>query len=283
MLTKLSRTAVLLVVTLMAAALLSSTAWGRTSSKTSPWVLAWSDEFNQPDGSNPDPTKWTFDIGGDGWGNHELEYYTGRPQNVRIEHGHLVITARQEKYTGVDGKTRAYTSARLKTLGKFSVTYGRIEARIKIPRGQGVWPAFWMLGSNIDQVGWPDSGEIDIMENIGREPAVVHGTIHGPGYSGDKGIGAPFSLRHGRFADRYHVFAVEWEPNVIRFYVDGKRYATRTPADLPRDTHWVYNQTFFLLLNFAVGGDWPGSPDRSTRFPQQMLVDYVRVYQRPAQ
>ena len=271
------------VTLLILVALLATSAAGRTAPKINSWVLAWSDEFNQPDGSSPDPTKWTFDIGGDGWGNHELEYYTDRPQNVRIEHGHLVITARQEKYTGADGKTRDYTSARLKTLGKFSVTYGRIEARIKMPRGQGVWPAFWMLGSNINQVGWPESGEIDIMENIGREPAVVHGTLHGPGYSGDKGIGTPFSLRHGRFADRYHVFAVEWEPNVIRFYVDGKRYATRTPADLPKRTHWVYNQPFFLLLNFAVGGDWPGSPDHKTRFPQQMLVDYVRVYRHPGQ
>lgn len=263
-------------------ALLTVSAWGRTAAKASPWTLAWSDEFNQPDGSSPDPAKWTLEIGGGGWGNNELEYYTARPENARIEHGHLVITARREDYAGSDGVARHFTSARLKTQGKFSVTYGRIEARIKIPRGQGVWPAFWMLGSNIDHAGWPDSGEIDIMENIGREPAVVHGTIHGPGYSGDKGIGAPFRLRRGRFADHYHVFAVEWEPNVIRFYVDHKLYATRSPADLPKGAHWVYNQPFFLLLNFAVGGDWPGSPDRSTTFPQQMLVDYVRVYQRGA-
>ncbi len=264
--------------------LISSTAWAQTAPKPAGhWALAWSDEFNQADGSSPDPAKWTLEVGGGGWGNHELEYYTDRPENARIEHGHLLITALRQNYTGSDGVTRGYTSARLKTLGKFSVTYGRVEARIKIPRGQGVWPAFWMLGSNIDQVEWPKCGEIDIMESIGREPAVVHGTIHGPGYSGDKGIGAPFSLRHGRFADHYHVFAVEWEPNRIRFYVDRKLYATRTPADLPEGAKWVFDQPFFLLLNFAVGGDWPGFPDSSTQFPQQMLVDYVRVYRRADQ
>ena len=264
--------------------LLSSTAWAQTPPvPAGRWALAWSDEFNQPDGSSPDPAKWTLEAGGGGWGNHELEYYTDRPENARIEHGHLVITALRQNFTGADGVTRSYTSARLKNLGKFSVTYGRVEARVKIPRGQGVWPAFWMLGSNIDQVEWPKCGEIDIMENIGREPAVVHGTIHGPGYSGDKGIGAPFSLRHGRFADHYHVFAVDWDPNRIRFYVDRKLYATRTPADLPKGAKWVFDQPFFLLLNFAVGGDWPGSPDNSTQFPQQMLVDYVRVYRRADQ
>ena len=258
---------------------LPGAAWGRAP-HNSGWILAWSDEFSGPNGSAADPAKWAFETGGGGWGNQELEYYTSRPENARIEHGRLVITARRENYTGSDGVTRAYTSARLKTQGKFSLTYGRIEARIKIPLGQGVWPAFWMLGSDIDQAGWPQCGEIDIMENIGREPAVVHGTIHGPGYSGAQGIGSPFTLPRGRFADHYHVFAVEWEPNQIRFYVDRKLYATRTPADLPLGAKWVYDRPFFLLLNFAVGGSWPGPPDGRTRFPQQMLVDYVRVYRR---
>lgn len=270
---------VLATLALSLIVLLPAGAWGRAPHKSN-WVLAWSDEFNGPKGSSPDPAKWTFEIGGGGWGNQELEYYTSRPENARIEHGRLVITARRENYTGADGVTRDYTSARLKTQGKFSITYGRVEARIKIPRGQGVWPAFWMLGSDIDQAGWPQSGEIDIMENIGREPATVHGTIHGPGYSGAKGIGSPFTLPHGRFADHYHVFAVEWEPNQIRFYVDRKLYATRTPADLPPGTKWVYDRPFFLLLNFAVGGSWPGPPDKHTPFPQKMLVDYVRVYRR---
>lgn len=245
------------------------------------WKLVWSDEFNARDGSAPDPSKWVLEAGGNGWGNNELEYYTSRPQNTQIKNGNLVITVRAEKYTGADNVTRDYTSARLKTQGKFSRTYGRFEARIKIPYGQGMWPAFWMLGSDIDQVGWPACGEIDIIENIGREPATVHGTIHGPGYSGAQGIGAPYTLPKSRFADEFHLYAVEWERNVIRFYVDENLYATRTPADLPKNTQWVYHKPFFLILNLAVGGSWPGNPDSTTTFPQVMLVDYVRVYERP--
>ena len=221
------------------------------------------------------------ETGGGGWGNNELEYYTSRLQNASQQDGNLVIKVLEEKYTGSDGVTRNYTSARLKTQGKFSQTYGRFEARIKIPRGQGIWPAFWMLGDDIDKPGWPDCGEIDIMENIGKEPALVHGTIHGPGYSGANGIGSPYALPSGQsFADDFHIFAVEWEPNAIRFYVDDHLYATRTPADLPKGAKWVYDHPFFLLLNVAVGGGWPGNPDASTVFPQTMLVDYVRVYAR---
>ena len=159
----------------------------------------------------------------------------------------------------------------------------QLEARLRIPFGQGVWPAFWMLGENIKQVGWPVCGEIDIMENIGREPSTIHGTIHGPGYSGGSGIGAPYSLpRNRRFADGFHVFAVEWEPAAIRFYADGALYKTTTPADLPAGARWVYDHPFFLILNLAVGGDWPGNPDASTTFPQTLQVDYVRVYRRSA-
>ena len=245
------------------------------------WKLVWHDEFNQPDGSAPDPAKWTVLTGGNGWGNHELEYYTSRPANVEIRHGRLVIHARRETFTGPDHVTREFTSARLQTRGHFSQTYGRFEARIRIPRGQGMWPAFWMLGDDIGKVGWPADGEIDIMENIGREPSTVHGTVHGPGYSGDAGISAPYSLPSGRaFADKFHVFAVEWEPGVIRFYADGKLYATVTPANLPPGKKWVYDHPFYLLLNLAVGGGWPGAPDSTTHFPQQMEVDYVRVFQR---
>jgi beta-glucanase (GH16 family) len=248
----------------------------------SPWTLVWSDEFGGSNGSAPDSSKWTVETGGDGWGNHELEYYTSRLQNAQIQNGSLVITALKETYTGKDGVTRNYTSARMMTAGKFEQQYGRFEARIKIPYGQGTWPAFWMLGNNSGQVGWPACGEIDIMENIGKEPAIVHGTIHGPGYSGAAGIGSSFSLAGGRFADDYHLYAVEWEPNVIRFYVDSNLYATRTPADLPEGTKWVYDHPFFTILNLAVGGDWPGAPDNTTVFPQTMLVDYVRVYKKSA-
>jgi beta-glucanase (GH16 family) len=242
------------------------------------WKLVWSDEFKQRNGSAPDPAKWDYALGGNGWGNQELETYTDRRGNSHIEHGKLVITARRENFTGKDGIKREYTSARLLTHGKFAQRYGRFEARIKIPFGQGIWPAFWMLG---DRGEWPDRGEIDIMENIGKEPRTVHGTIHGPGYSGEHGIGAPYAIKKGRFADKFHVYAVEWEPNVIRFYVDSHLYKTITPADLPAGTKWVYDEPFYMLLNVAVGGGWPGYPDATSTYPQKMQVDYVRVYQRP--
>ncbi len=244
------------------------------------WKLVWSDEFNGSNGSAVDASKWVSETGGDGWGNDELEYYTARLENASQKDGNLVIKVLPEKYTGADGVSRSYTSARLKTLGKFSQTYGRFEARMKIPRGQGIWPAFWMLGTDIEKPGWPDCGEIDIMENIGKEPTMVHGTIHGPGYSGANGIGDSYSLPGGQpFADDFHVFAVQWEPNAMRFYVDDHLYTTRTPADLPKGAKWVYDHPFFVLLNVAVGGGWPGNPDPTSVFPQTMLVDYVRVYQ----
>jgi beta-glucanase (GH16 family) len=245
------------------------------------WKLVWRDEFNAPNGSPVDSTKWITETGGGGWGNNELEYYTARPANASQQNGNLVITVQQEKYTGTDGVIRNYTSARLKTQGKFSQAYGRFEARIKIPRGQGIWPAFWMLGDDVDKAGWPSCGEIDIMENVGKEPSLVHGTIHGPGYSGAKSIGVPDALPGNQpFADDFHLFAVEWEPNEIRFYVDDQLYVTRTPAELPPGAKWVYDHPFFVLLNVAVGGDWPGNPDTSSTYPQTMLVDYVRVYKR---
>jgi beta-glucanase (GH16 family) len=245
------------------------------------WTLVWSDEFNGSDGAPVDPSKWVLETGGNGWGNNELEYYTARPQNSFQHDGNLVIKVLAERYKGSDGVTRNYTSARLKTQGKFSQAYGRFEARIKIPQGQGIWPAFWMLGDDIGKSGWPASGEIDIMENIGKEPTIVHGTIHGPGYSGAQGIGAPFELPgKEHFAEDFHIFAVEWEPNAVRFFVDDNLYTTRTPADLPKGAKWVYDHPFFLLLNVAVGGSWPGDPDDSSTFPQTMLVDFVRVYSR---
>lgn len=244
------------------------------------YVLTWSDEFNGANGSLPDSSKWVMETGGGGWGNHELESYTNRAQNAHLQDGNLIITAINEKYTGADGIAREYTSARLKTLGKFDQKYGRFEARIKLPQGQGIWPAFWMMGNNIEKVDWPNCGEIDIMENIGKEPAMVHGTIHGPGYNGADGLGASYTLPSGKFADDFHVFAVEWVASAIRFYVDGSLYQTRTPADLPAGTTWAYDHPFFILLNLAVGGDWPGNPDKATTFPQTMLVDYVRVYTR---
>ncbi len=251
----------------------------QTSTNIPAWRLVWSDEFDQPNGTRPNPLRWGYDIGGDGWGNQELESYTSRTNNVRIENGMLVIEARKENYTGSDGVARQYTSARIKTEGKYATTYGRIEARIQIPHGQGMWPAFWTLGTNIGSVGWPTCGEVDIMENIGSGPTWVKGTVHGPGYSGGNGIGHTYYLPSGRpFADDFHVYAVEWSPEAVRFLVDSHAYFTVTPASLPSGAKWVYTGPEFILLNVAVGGLWPGSPDATTVFPQRMLVDYVRVY-----
>ncbi|HLM56452.1 MAG TPA: glycoside hydrolase family 16 protein [Pyrinomonadaceae bacterium] len=250
------------------------------------WTLAWADEFNGPAGAAVDSAKWGFDVGGGGWGNRELEYYTDSTRNASTDGaGNLRIVAIKETLARKAARCWygqcQYTSARLLTKGRFQQTYGRFEARLKIPYGQGIWPAFWMLGANIDPAGWPACGEIDIMENIGREPAVVHGTLHGPGYSGAAGVGAPYSLTTGqRFADDFHTFAVEWEPGAIRWYVDNQLYQTRTSADLPAGSAWVFDHPFFMILNVAVGGNWPGSPDATTTFPQTMLVDYVRVYRR---
>lgn len=244
------------------------------------WELVWSDEFNGPDGSLVDPSKWVVETGGEGWGNEELEYYTDRAANVFLRNGNLVIRALKEKYPVADSKARNYTSGRLKTFGKFSRAYGRFEARIKLPFGQGMWPAFWMLGDDIEKAGWPSCGEIDVMENVGQEPSTIHGSIHGPGYTGNVGIEAPYTLSGGqRFADSFHVFAVEWSPDAIAFYVDQTMYAKRTRPELKPGWKWVFDKPFFVVLNLAVGGDWPGGPDSSTRFPQEMLVDYVRVYE----
>ena len=242
-----------------------------------PWHVTWSDEFDGPDNSAPDPGRWTYDIGGWGWGNDELESYTSRRANVFLRGGMLVIRSLRETYTGPDGIERPYTSARVKTQGLFEPTHGRFEARIRVPRGQGIWPAFWLLGANVDGVGWPGCGEIDIFENIGREPTIVHGTMHGPLYSGSSGPTVPYTSTSGPFADDFHVFGLEWEANVIRWYVDGKLYETRTPADIPRGAPWVFEHPFFIIINVAVGGSWPGNPDETTSFPQEMLVDWVRV------
>jgi len=245
------------------------------------WKLIWHDEFEAKDGSAIDSSKWTNDVGGSGWGNHELQYYTDRLTNVSQSQGMLVIKALKEQYSGSDKVSREYTSARVTTRKSLNVTYGRFESRIKLPHGQGIWPAFWLLGQGIKEVGWPSCGEIDIMEHIGKEPANVYGTIHGPGYSGTKGISVSFSLKNNeRFADSFHVFALEWEPDALRFYCDGVLYQTLTPSRLPRGTKWVYDRPYFLLLNLAVGGSWPGNPDATTSFPQFMYIDYVRVYQR---
>jgi beta-glucanase (GH16 family) len=235
--------------------------------------VVWQDDFEGPAGQLPDSTRWQFDVGTD-WGNLQLEYDTDRPENVSLDgEGHLAITARREDYGG-----QPYTGGRIKTRGLFEQEYGRIEARIRLPFGRGVWPAFWMLGSDIDEVGWPECGEIDVMEYRGQEPRILHGTIHGPGYHGDLAIGARYELAEAGFHLDFHVFAVEWTADSITWLVDGEQYHHVTPDDLPPGTRWVFDHPFFLLLNVAVGGRWVGDPDESTRFPQTMLVDWVRVY-----
>ncbi|MFC5834396.1 RICIN domain-containing protein [Nonomuraea insulae] len=255
---------------------------GVASAAPAPGPLVWSDEFNGSAGSAVDQSKWRFDLGGSGWGNNEQQYYTNSTRNAAMDGGgNLVITARRENPSNFQCHygTCQYTSARLLTSATFTRAYGRFEARMKLPRGQGIWPAFWMLGNDIGSVGWPNSGELDIMENIGREPSTVHGTIHGPGYSGGAGIGAPYSIG-GAFADAFHTFAVDWSPNLIIWYVDGNEYQRRTPASL-NGNRWVFDHPFFMIMNLAVGGYWPGYPDASTTFPQALTVDYVRVYASP--
>jgi beta-glucanase (GH16 family) len=238
-------------------------------------LASFSDDFDGAAGAGVDGSKWVHETG-DNVSNHERQWYTDGTANAALDgQGHLVITAEKENSgTGCWYGACEYTSARLNTSGRFSASSGHIEARMKLPRGQGMWPAFWMLGTDIGTAGWPRCGEIDIMENVGFEPNAVHGTIHGPGYSGSAGIGAAY---HGpNFSDDFHTYAIDWSTDKIVWSVDGNVYQTRTPADVGGN-QWVYNHDFFLILNLAVGGYWPGDPDGSTRFPQQLVVDYVRV------
>jgi beta-glucanase (GH16 family) len=234
--------------------------------------LVWEDEFEGPAGELPDPTKWRFDVGTD-WGNNQLEYDTDRAENVSLDgNGNLAITAREEVFL-----QRSYTSGRINTSGLFEQARGRFEARIKLPIGQGIWPAFWLLGADFETVGWPECGEIDIMEYRGQEPRIVHGTIHGPGYSGGNGVTGRFDLQRP-FPDDFHVFAVEWDDDRIVWEIDDFRYQAITRNDIPAGARWVFDHPFFVILNVAVGGNFVGPPDASTAFPQVMLVDYVRVY-----
>lgn len=239
-----------------------------------PWVLDWSDEFDGPAGALPNATTWRFDVGTD-WGNQQLEFDTDRATNASLDgSGHLVITARRESYQG-----RAFTSARITTAGKRQFQYGRIEARMQLPRGRGLWPAFWMLGDNFRTVGWPASGEIDIMEYRGQEPSRVLGTVHGPGYFGGGGITGDTTLRNVRFDNSFHVFAIEWSASQIEWFVDGQRYHRVQREDVPGP--WVFDRPFHMILNVAVGGTFVGSPDQFTPFPTAMVVDWVRVYRLP--
>lgn len=240
------------------------------------WELVWSDEFDGAVGTRLDPEKWAYDIGGDGWGNAQLEFNTDRAENVSLDgEGNLALVAREEQY-----ENNSYTSARIKTQALFEQAYGRVEARIKLPRGQGIWPAFWMLGADFAETGWPGCGEIDIMEFRGQEENRVHGSLHGPGYSAAAAVTDSASLPEGdSFADDFHVFEVEWDVGRIAFLLDGDVYQVITTSQVPGE--WVYDHPFFLILNVAIGGHFVGAPNDNTVFPQTMLIDYVRVYQRP--
>jgi len=269
-------------------------------------TLIWQDEFAQPVGSGPDPSKWTHDLGDHGWGNAELQCYTDSRENAFVVADAEATDGRALVIRALRDSEGRYTSARIKTQGKFAAKFGRIEARLKLPKGQSVWAAFWTLGATIGECGWPECGEIDIMELLGHEPDKVYGTIHGPGHSGgdnqttahyrigkrdtDGSVGGDLprgdwqnSARRGvaetDFSTGYHVFAVEWQPGRIEWFVDGERYHSLTPADLPEGARWVFDDTpQFILLNLAVGGHWPGYPDDTTEFPQDYRIDYVRVW-----
>src|SRR3954447_18760729 len=236
-------------------------------------AVVWNEDFSGASGQGVDTSKWNFDTGGGGFGNQELEYYNSGTSNVYQDgQGHLVIEARRES----GGRTCWYgtcqwTSGRIQTAGKFTQQYGHIEARIQIPKGNGLWPAFWMLGGS----NWPTDGEIDIMENVGRDPNTVYGTIHGPGYSGGNSVGGTRDIGQP-LGNAFHTFAVDWSPNLIIWTIDGSEYFRATPAST-RGNPWVYDHPFFIILNLAVGGGFPGSPDGSTPSVNRMLVDYVHV------
>jgi beta-glucanase (GH16 family) len=252
------------------------------------WTLTWSDEFNGPDGSAVDPTKWVHDVGGTGWGNQELEYYTDGTQNAVVAGGNLVITATPvgaSAYSCSYG-TCSYTSARLKTQGLFAQAYGLFEASIQLPAGQGLWPAFWTLGDNINTVSWPACGEIDIMEAVDSEPLLNHGSMHGPispGSSTSYNLTATAPATTNELSTSFHTYAIEWDPGTVRFFLDDVLYETQTTATLQQASPgavWEFDQPFFLLLNVAVGGTFPGAPNATTTFPQTMKVEWVRVYER---
>ena len=240
------------------------------------WELVWQDEFNTiAADSLPDSDKWTYDIGGGGWGNNEWQTYTNSKSNVKLDEvegvGCLKIIARYEGST--------YTSARIKTQGLFEQAYGRFEANIKMPYGPGMWPAFWLLGANIEQNPWPACGEIDITEYKGQEPNIVHGTIHGPELFSSNAITQTYGLKNARFDTDYHLYAVEWTEDAIDFFVDETLYQRITKEDFESEGGtWVYDHPFFIILNLAVAGNFVGESVAGTVFPQTLYVDYVRVY-----
>lgn len=245
------------------------------------WVETWRDDFDGVMGSAPDPTKWRIDVRPMGQ-NKELDYDTDDRKNSFLDgNGMLVLKAIQENYVDAQGvqSTQPFTSARLDTRGTLEQTYGKFEARIKLPQGgQGIWPAFWLLGANIEEAGWPGCGEVDILEWRGSEPTRILSSLHGPNYFGSGAFNNPYKLPSGSFADDFHTFTFEWTPDATRWLLDGKPYFIVTADSMARGgRRWVFDHPFYLILNLAVGGVFDGDPPPSTRFPQQMLVDYVSV------
>ncbi|NNE70386.1 MAG: glycoside hydrolase family 16 protein [Rhodothermales bacterium] len=244
------------------------------------YSLVWNDEF---EGHEVNTANWTHWVTGNPF-NNELQYYTARKDNSTIEDGVLYLVARKETYTAADG-TREYTSARINTKDKVDFKYGRVEVRAQMPIGQGIWPAIWMLPTDNVYGGWPHSGEIDIMEYLGHEPRTVYGTLHYTRENAPQHYheGSSYTLPSGAFSDDFHVFELEWDETEMRWYVDGVQYRVhRNWSTFGHDYPAPFDQRFHLLLNVAVGGDWPGSPSAATAFPQIMKVDYVRVFERVA-
>jgi beta-glucanase (GH16 family) len=243
------------------------------------WRMVWHDEFDDHD---IDSAKWGYEVNGKGGGNNELQYYTDRGDNAFIENDALVIQALKEQYTGTDG-TRNYTSARIRTKNKGDWKYGRFDIRAKLPFGQGLWPAIWMMPTDAVYGSWPSSGEIDIMEELGQEPNKVYQTLHFGGPGAHSQTGGSYVLKSGDFSDDFHLYTLEWDSTAMRWFVDDTMvqikkvdswYTTAAPRPAP------FNQRFYMILNLAVGGNWPKSPNATTAFPQRLTVDYVRVFQK---
>lgn len=254
----------------------SSPSGEQTGNEDTPkeWKLVWSDEFEGDNDASVDGEKWVIEIGNNkGWGNNELQYYTDSTENASLQDGSLVIKAIKEEKEGFH-----YTSARLKTKGKFEFQYGKVEMSAKLPYGMGIWPAFWMLGSDIDTISWPDCGEIDIMEYIGRRSNIVFGTLHGPEYNGAMGLQNSITTDED-LHDTFHTYAVEWDADSIHWYFDGKPFHKVMREKLPTTYTWAFDKKFFVLVNLAVGGNWPQNPNDTTKFPQTYVIDYIRVYQ----
>ena len=250
------------------------------------WTLVWSDDFAGDSGTFIDTTRWRPDtadgchMGICGWGNQEKQFYTASTDNIALDgDGHLQITAHVAPagMTCYYGPCR-YTSGKITTRGKFQAQPGRVEARIKLPTGQGLWPAFWMLGAGWPSTPWPQCGELDIMEHKGSQPTITSSAIHGPGYSGATPFAHAITNRQGPYFEDFHLFAVEWTNNEIRFFVDSTLHYTVRRTDVVARGAWVFDQPFFPILNVAVGGHFDGDPQSDAILPATMLIDYVRVY-----